>query len=112
MGILIHGYFILIHFCLLSDKQRDLLWNKLSEVNTIIIDEISMVSSVLIFRLSRWLIELYGCDSQKAFSGLPVIVCANVYQLPSVNGAPIYLANKITKDLVIIWAGRAGRSHA
>ena len=53
MGILIHGYFILIHFCLLSDKQRDLLWNKLSEVKTIIIDEISMVSSVLIFRLSR-----------------------------------------------------------
>ena len=34
-----------------------------------------MVSSVLFFRLNHILVEIFGCYSEKAFAGLPVIVC-------------------------------------
>ena len=66
----------------------------------IVIDEISMVSSVLFFRLNHRLIETSGCDSEKAFARLPVIVCVDFYQLPPVNGAPIYSVNATAKGLV------------
>ena len=93
-------------FCLLSDKQRVILRNKLSEDKMIIIDEISVVFSEIFFRLNQLnifhlkLIEIFGCDSKKAFPGLPLIVSGHFYQLPLVNDAPIYSANTTMKGLV------------
>ena len=74
-------------------KQRVLLRNKLSEAKMTVFDEISMVSSVLFFRLNYILTEIFGFDSEKAFSGLPLIVCGDFYQLSLVNSASIYSAN-------------------
>ena len=71
-------------FCQLNDKQRVLLWNILSEVEMVIIDEILMVSRVLFFRLNHRLNAIFSCDSKKAFAGLPVIICGELYQLPPV----------------------------
>ena len=89
-------------FYLLSDKQRVILRNKLSEDKMLIIDEISMVFSEIFFRLNHKLIEIFGCDSKKAFPGLPLIVSGHFYQLPIVNDAPIYSANTTMKGIVTL----------
>ena len=74
----------------LNDCQRGILRNKLSEIKFIIIDEISMVSSVLFYQVHQRLDEIFGVSTDLLFSGLPVLVCGGLYQLPPVKGAPIY----------------------
>ena len=73
----------------LNDKQRRMLRNELSEVELVIIDEISMVFSILFWQLIQKLQEIFGCKTEP-FAGLPVIVCGDLYQLPPVNGTPIF----------------------
>ena len=72
----------------LSEKHRAALRNKLSEVRLIIIDGISMVSSVLFFQVNQRLTEIFRYSSKEPFSGLSVIVCGDIYQLPPVKGSP------------------------
>ena len=55
-----------------------------------------------LLHFSHRLIEIFGCDSEKTFTGLPVIVCGDFYQLPPVNGVPIYSTNPTIKDLVTL----------
>ena len=74
----------------LNDRQCGILRNKLSEIKFIIIDEISMVSSVLFYQVHQRLDEIFGVSTDLLFSGLPVLVCGGLYQLPPVKGAPIY----------------------
>ena len=66
----------------LNDQQRAALRNKLSEVRLIIIDEISMVSSVLFYQVNQRLNEIFGYSGNEPFAGLPVIVCGDFFQLP------------------------------
>ena len=86
-------------FFSLNDKQRGILRNKLSEVKLVIIDEISMVSSILFWQLNQRLQEIFGCKN-KPFAGLPVIVCGDLCQLPAVNGAPIFNSKSSVKGLL------------
>ena len=58
-----------------SDKQRVTLRKKLSEVRVLVIDEISMVSNILFYQLHQMLNEIFGCESNVEFAGLPVLVC-------------------------------------
>ena len=44
----------------LNDRQRAILRNKLSEVRITIIDEISMVSSMLLYQVNQRLNEIFG----------------------------------------------------
>ena len=74
----------------LNDRQRGILRNKLAEVKFIIIDEISMVSNVLLYQVHQRLNVIYGCSAELPFAGLPVLACGDLYQLPPVKGAPIY----------------------
>ena len=74
----------------LNDSQRGILRNKLSEIKFIIIDEISMVSSVLFYQVHQRLNEIFGVSTDLPFAGLPVLVCGDLYQLPPVKGGPIY----------------------
>ena len=74
----------------LNDRQRGTLRNKLSEIKFIIVDEISMVSSVLFYQVHQRLNEIFGVSTDLPFAGLPVLVCGDLYQLPPVKGAPIY----------------------
>ena len=69
----------------LNDRQCGILRNKLSEIKFIIIDEISMVSSVLFYQVHQRLNEIFGVSTDLPFAGLPVVVCGNLYQLPSVK---------------------------
>ena len=74
----------------LNDKQRETLRNKLSEVRLIIIDEISMVSSVLFYQVNQRLNEIIWYSGNEPFAGLPAIVCTDFFQLPPVKGLPVY----------------------
>ena len=76
-------------FSPLNDKQRRMLRNELSEKELVIIDEISMVFSIIFWQLIQRLQEIFGCKTEP-FAGLPVIVCGDLYQLPPVNGTPIF----------------------
>ena len=79
----------------LNNKNRALLQNKYSEVQLIIIDEISMVSNRLLFRVHQRLIEIFG-QSDRPFAGKSVLVCGDLYQLPPVKAQPIYIFNENT----------------
>lgn len=81
-------------FSPLNDKQRGILRNKLSEVKLNIIDEISMVSSILFWQLRCQ--EIFGCKNEP-FSGLPVIVCGDLYQLPPVNVLQYLIVNNLSR---------------
>ena len=74
----------------LNDQQRAALRNKLSEVRLIIIDEISMVSSVLFYQVNQQLNEIFGYSGNEPFAGLPVIVCGDFFQLPPLKGLSVY----------------------
>ena len=47
----------------LNDRQRGILQNKLWEIKFIIIDEISMVSSVLFYQVHQRLNETFGVSA-------------------------------------------------
>ena len=74
----------------LSEQHRAALGNKLSEVRLIIIDKISVVSTVLVFQVNQRLIEIFIYSGKEPFAGLPVTVCGDIYQLPSIKGSPVY----------------------
>ena len=56
----------------ISDKHSVILRKKLSEVRVLVIDEISMVSNILFYQLDQMLNEIFGCESNVEFAGLPV----------------------------------------
>ena len=62
--------------------------NKLSEVELIVIDEISMVSQKVFFQVHQRLIEIFGV--QLPFAGKSVLVCGDLYQLPPVRAFPVF----------------------
>ena len=72
----------------LNDQQRAALRNKLSEVRLIIIDEISMVSSVLFYQVNQRLNEIFGYSGNESFAGLLVIVCGDFFQFKGVARVP------------------------
>ena len=74
----------------LNHRQQGILQNNLSEVKYIVIDKISMVSSVLFYQVHQKLNEIFGCSTELQFAGLPFLICGDLYQLPPVKGAPIY----------------------
>ena len=78
----------------LSDKMRSKLRNKLSELGVIIIDEISMVSNLLLLYIHQRLVEVFGCSQDKAFAGISVIVFGDFYQLPPIQQRTIYAEYK------------------
>ena len=83
----------------LNDKQRGILRNKLSEVKLVIIDEISMVSSILLQQLNQRLQEIFGCENE-TFAELPVIASGDLYQLPPVNDTPIFNSKSSVNGLL------------
>ena len=80
----------------LKDKQKTILCNKLSEVQLIIIDEISMVSRKLFFQVHKRLIEIFGCGKDLPFANQLVIVCGDLYHLPPTIYSEIRNINNVT----------------
>ena len=65
------------------------LHNKFSEVQLIIIDEISMVSKKLFYQVHQRLVEIFNVPNIH-FAWKPVLVVGDLYQLPLVNAMPVY----------------------
>ena len=74
----------------LNDKTRCKLRNNLSSVKVILIDEISMVSNILLLHIHQRLIEILGTSEELPFAGLSIIAFGDLYQLPPINQRPIY----------------------
>ena len=74
----------------LSDKRRTALRNKLSELRVLIIDEISMVSNLLLLYIHMRLVEIFGCSDDVPFAGLTIIAVGDFYQLPPVQQRTVY----------------------
>ena len=72
----------------------DLVKSKLrcdySEVEFVIIDEISMVSNTTMLHIYKRLFEIFGCSEEFAFSGRSVIAVGDLLHLPPIKASPIY----------------------
>ena len=74
----------------LNGRQKATLRTRLSVVRFVIIDEISMVSNALSYEVHQRLNEIFQCDHNVPFAGLPVLICGDFYQLPPIRGLSIY----------------------
>ena len=74
----------------LNDKKRSALRNKLCELRTLIIDEISMVSNLQLLYIHLRLVEIFGCSDNIPFAGITVIAVGDFYQLPPVQQRTVY----------------------
>ena len=87
----------------LNDKTRSKLRNKLS-VKVILIDEISMVSNILLLHIHQRLYEIFGTSEELPFAGLSVIPFEDLYQLPLINQRPIYSEYKdVLLNIAPLW---------
>ena len=90
-GLTIHTAFSMnfgnAHFSL-ADHKRDSRRSQLSEVLIVIIDEISMVKSDMLYQLDRRLQEVTQCDDD--FGGVSVLLCGDLLQLRPVQAKWIF----------------------
>ena len=68
--------------------------NDLPRLGDVIIDEISMVSNLLLLYIHQLLVEVFGSSSDLPFAGISVIVFGDFYQLPPIQQRTIYAEYK------------------
>ena len=90
-GLTIHTAFSMnfgnVHFSL-ADHKRDIRRSQLSEVQIVIIDEMSMVKSDMLYQLNRRFQEVTQSDDD--FGGLSVLLCGDLLQLRPVQAKWIF----------------------
>ena len=92
------------HVPRLGDKMRSKLRSKLSELCVVIIDEISMVSNLLLLYIHQRLVEVFGSSSDLPFAGISIIVFGDFYQLPPIQQRTIYAEYKdVWLNLSPLW---------
>ena len=84
------GYEFSKHINKLSDSVRSYLQNRLSELQVIIIDEISMVSKYRLLHIHQRLCNIFECTEDIPFAGISIITCGDFYQLPPIKGGTIF----------------------
>ena len=72
----------------LSSDISNTIASELSELQVVIIDEISMVSSTVFLWIDQRLREIFGTNA--AFSGRHVLILGDFWQIPPVHDSPIY----------------------
>ena len=90
----------------LSDKNCAELRNKYSEVQIVIIDEISMVSGKLLYQIHKRLNEIFNPQQDIPFGGKSVLICRDLYQLPPVQAKPVLMFNETKTSegfLMLLW---------
>ena len=78
----------------LNDASKAELRNKYSEVELIIIDEISMVSNKLFYQVHKNMNEIFCPGQEFPFGRKSVIICGDMYQLPPVRAKPVFIFNE------------------
>ena len=84
---------VCIYLLPLNHASTTELRNKYSDVELVIIDEISMVSSKLFYQVHTRMNEIFCPGQDFPFGGKCVIVCGDLYQLPPVHGKPVFIFN-------------------
>ena len=72
----------------LSKESQKVMRNRLHHIKLIIIDEVSMVSSLTLAYIHLRLEELFGNESW--FGGKNIMFVGDILQLPPVNGNPVF----------------------
>ena len=72
------------------------LRNKYTEVELIILDEISMVSKKVFYQIHRRIIEIFNLTNLP-FAGRSILVVGDFHQLPPVCAMPVY-ASSLDED--------------
>ena len=67
-----------------------------------IIDETSMVSSVLFYQVNQRSSKIFGNSGNEPFAGLPIIVCGDFFQLPLVKGLPVNSSAALIKGFIAL----------
>ena len=83
----------------LNSSSKQNLQKKLSCVEVIMTDEISMVPSRLFRSIDARLREIFGVD--RPFGGKSVLLCGDLYQLPPIFKDPIYKVDCSTIQAII-----------
>ena len=89
----------------LSSLRMQKLRNLLSEVEAVIIDEISMVSGMLLLNIHLRLCQIIGVDTKVPFAGKTIIACGDLYQLPPVIGTKVFqeCPNNMLSKVLKLW---------
>ena len=74
----------------LSDISRATLRNQLSELQMIIIDEVSMVSNKMLLHIHQRLKEIFATPDHMLFAGKSIIAVGDLFQLPPIMASPIF----------------------
>jgi hypothetical protein len=80
----------------LRKENLDKLKKKVEDVEVVIIDEMSMISSDFLFNINQRMKDLF--DSKDDFGGRAVILAGDLLQLPPVNGTAIFKAPRSRKN--------------
>ncbi|XP_041467172.1 uncharacterized protein LOC121417516 [Lytechinus variegatus] len=74
----------------LSDEKISALRNKLTQLQIVIIDEVSMVDQKLMYYIHSRLRQIKQSRDETPFGGVSIICVGDMYQLPPVFGNPLY----------------------
>ena len=86
--------------CYHSSNKRDELRHRFSELQAVIIDEVSMVNQNSLEHINQHLNEIFG-TAHDVFGGLMVILVGDLLQLPPVRGSRVFQENQLNPLLNI-----------
>ena len=78
----------------LNDANKAELKNKYSEVELVIIDEISVASSTLFYQVYKCLNEIFSSGQDILFGGKSGLLFGDLCQLPPVRAKPVFTFNE------------------
>ena len=84
----------------LGSNKRDELRHRFSELQAVIIDEVSMVNQNSLEHINQRLNEIFG-TAHDVFGGLMVILVGDLLQLPPVRGSRVFQLNQFNPLLNI-----------
>ena len=84
----------------IAKEKLDMLKKILEDVEVVIVDEMSMISSDYFYHLHKRLTELF--DSKDDFGGRALLMVGDVLQLPPVNGRPIFSKPKLSRNAILM----------
>ena len=80
----------------------------LSELKLLIIDEVSLISSDMLYKLDARLKEIFHLKKKIPFGGVSVMLVGDLLQIPPVSGGLVFTVpkkskNKVAHDLLNLW---------
>ena len=84
-----------------GDKKRAELRENLSELSLIIIDEMSLVSSDMLYKIDAKLKEIFHLRKELPFAGIGIVLVGDLLQIPPVKAKYIFLPPKNERSVVL-----------